>query len=677
MNRFITSALQRKPLQLVRQQAHLSDEPPSRYSALSILDETHAGESSHPIIHPNSSTLHEHDPSSPTLHTTTEAPIRHMSLFDLISFGVGCTIGSGVFVLAGVAARNHAGPSSSISYLLAGLVATLSGLPYAELSAAFPMDGSTYSYAYITLGEVWAVMSSLCQTLEYGVTSAAVARSWGNKFGDFISEGEGGADSVDNEAWWGKVLESGTIVNPMAAVIALACTLVLLCGVQESKFATNMISCLKVALISFMIVGGFLLASPVIPQKDPDNPRPASFSNWDPFAPGGFEGISEAAAILFFAFLGFDMICNLSGEAKNPVKDVPRAVVSTLMIDAVIYMLAVLSLTAMLPYTEISTVSGFPRAFGANGWVWAEKLTAIGEIVTLPLVVLTSIQGQTRLFFAMSKDKLVPKFFSKLSFTPPLFLRFVAPKEEKVGNLTYNLYFCGALIMLLSLLVPFQYLDELISSGALFLFSVTDCCLLTLRYKCPSESFLGTREEIDDRSVFSIVVQRELSLGRIMIILNVFSFASGLSFVYIKLIPLKYALTALFALLAFGVTVYMSWNCKENSTTRFALEGDGYGIGRRRFRTPMVPYLPALGIFANWFMIANIGWVGIVMLSGYLLFGVLVYGTFCSGKSLVNSSTSMFSGGLGGSTKNEDLHEALLLDSEDNFNSGSSRLNIS
>lgn len=321
-----------------------------------------------------------------------------MSLFDLISFGVGCTIGSGVFVLAGVAARNHAGPSSSISYLLAGLIATLSGLPYAELSAAFPMDGSTYSYAYITLGEVWAVMSSLCQTLEYGVTSAAVARSWGNKFGDYISEGDSGADgSVDNEAWWGKVLDSGTIVNPMAALIALACTLVLLCGVQESKFATNVISCLKVLLISFMIVGGFLLASPVIPQQDPDNPRPASFSNWEPFAPGGFEGISEAAAILFFAFLGFDMICNLSGEAKNPVKDVPRAVVSTLMIDAVIYMLAVLSLTAMLPYTEISTVSGFPRAFGANGWVWAEKMTAIGEIVTLPLVVLTSIQAQTSL----------------------------------------------------------------------------------------------------------------------------------------------------------------------------------------------------------------------------------------------------------------------------------------
>ena len=537
------------------------------------------------------------------------------------------------------------------------MVATLSGLPYAELSAAFPMDGSTYSYAYITLGEVWAVMSSLCQTLEYGVTSAAVARSWGNKFVDYVYEGD--ADSGGNASGWAKVLEPGSVLNPMAAVIALLCTLVLLCGVQESKLATNIVSCMKVLLISFMIVGGFILASGIT-----NNTGPASFSNWKPFIPPefGVEGISEASSILFFAFLGFDQICNLSGEAKNPVKDVPRAVVSTLMIDAVIYMLAALSLTAMQPYTEISTVSGFPRAFGANGWIWAEKLTAIGEIVTLPLVVLTSIQGQTRLFFAMAKDKLIPKFFSSLSFAPPICIRCISSKEESVGNLTSNIQFCGVAIVLLALLVPFQYLDDLISAGALFLFSVTDCCLLTLRYKCPSESFLGTVEELDDRSVFSIVaVRRELSLGRLLILLNVFPFASGLCFVYIPMEALKYTLGTVFALLTLGVTIYMWVYCKEQSSTRFALEGDGYGIGRRRFRTPLVPFLPALGIYANWFMIANIGWVGICMLMGYLFVGVLIYGTFCSGRSLVNSG---WSSGLEPRARNEDLHEALLLDDD-------------
>ena len=365
MDRFIDSALQRKPLQLVRKQAHLSDEPPSRYTALSILEATTSGEGTGDSTRLANDGNNNRD-TERTQHT--EAPMRHMSLFDLVSFGVGCTIGSGVFVLAGVAANQHAGPSTCIAYLIAGSISALSGLPYAELAGAFPVDGSTYSYAYITLGEIWAVMSSMCQTLEYGVVSAAVARAWGNKFIDYIREDSSNNEGEDATSGWGTIFEPGSLVNPMASVIAFACTLVLLCGVQESKFATNVISSIKVLLICFMIVGGLLLASPIIPQEDPNNPRPATYSNWTPFVPPEFgaEGIANASAILFFAFLGFDQICNLSGEAKNPVKDVPRAVVITLMIDAVIYMLAALSLTAMMPYADISTVSGFPRAFGAK-----------------------------------------------------------------------------------------------------------------------------------------------------------------------------------------------------------------------------------------------------------------------------------------------------------------------
>eukprot|EP00584_Thalassiosira_punctigera_P015534 CAMPEP_0172546634 /NCGR_PEP_ID=MMETSP1067-20121228/16358_1 /TAXON_ID=265564 ORGANISM="Thalassiosira punctigera, Strain Tpunct2005C2" /NCGR_SAMPLE_ID=MMETSP1067 /ASSEMBLY_ACC=CAM_ASM_000444 /LENGTH=208 /DNA_ID=CAMNT_0013333595 /DNA_START=55 /DNA_END=678 /DNA_ORIENTATION=+ len=187
MSSFAECALSRKPLALVRKQAHLGDEP-SRYTPVAILSPgggEDAGEDA-------STSYFDAAAPPPGGPTTTcgacpsptrarEAPLRHMSLFDLVAFGVGCTIGSGVFVLAGVAAHSYAGPSSCLSYLLAGFVAALSGLPYAELSAAFPMDGSTYSYAYITLGEVFAVVASMCQTLEYGGAGAAVARSWGSK----------------------------------------------------------------------------------------------------------------------------------------------------------------------------------------------------------------------------------------------------------------------------------------------------------------------------------------------------------------------------------------------------------------------------------------------------------------------------------------------------------------
>ena len=329
-------------------------------------------------------------------------------------------------------------------------------------------------YAYITLGEVFAVISSLCQTLEYGASASAVARSWGNKFVDWVREGHSQEDGGEPlPPALEKFLDPGHDINPMAGVIAMLCTLLLLWGVKESKAATNLISMTKVSLVIFMIVSGMVLSSGLVPKGED---APASFSNWNPFIPPEFgpEGIVDGASILFFAYIGFDSICNLSGEVRDPVRNVPRAVVGTLLIDSVVYMLAALSLTAMVPYEDISPVSGFPRAFGANGWIWAEKLTAIGEIVVLPLVVLTSIQSQTRLAFAMSKDRIAPRFFSRLSFSTRTSMCCGKQKEDKIGNLTANLWFCGIVIVLLAVFVPFQYMDKLISSGALLLFSLTD-----------------------------------------------------------------------------------------------------------------------------------------------------------------------------------------------------------
>ena len=586
-----------------------------------------------------------------------------MNLFDLVAFGVGCTVGSGVFVLAGLAASKYAGPASSVSYLLAGFVASLSGLPYAELSAAFPLDGSTYSYAYIALNEGFAVISSLCQvgagvdfellsnsltcgcrnpqlpqTLEYGAAGAAVARSWGNKFVDWVGS--------DDTTALGKFLNPGFGINPMAGVIALICSLILLVGVRESKAATNVVSSTKVLLITFMTISGFLLASGVVPKAEDG---PATFENWSPFFPEEFrpQGIVDGASILFFAYLGFDCICNLSGEAKDPVRDVPRAVILTLAIDGAFYFLAALALTAMQPYSDISAVSGFSRAFGANGWAWAEALCLTGEIIVLPLVVLTSIQSQTRLFFAMSKDRLLPAFFGKLSFSRPCCGGSGGDEDgsskkvdaHAVGNLTRNTQFCGLATVLLATFVPFRYIESLISAGALLLFSITCCCLLTVRYKCPSETYLGL--DIDDNASFlSLAVARsrkELSLGRILLLLNAFSITSGLCFGYVKNSAASYSLSAVFFVLAFMVAHYMSY-FEEASATRFALDRNGYlDRGRRRFRTPLVPYLPSLAIYANGFMIAHVGWQGLAMLATYLAVGVTGYLLFGSGRSLVSS----------------------------------------
>ena len=186
---------------------------------------------------------------------------------------------------------------------------------------------------------------------------------------------------------------------------------------------------------------------------------------------------------------------------------------------------------------------------------------------------------------------------------------------------------------------------------------------------------MGSLAEIDDASVFSIAsvslrVRKELSLGRILILLNMFSFASGLCFAFIPNDAVKWSLTGLFALLTLGVTVYIAVYYPEISSNRFVLDRDGYG--RRRFRTPLVPYLPALGIFMNWFMLANVGWEGIVILICYLFAGVVVYGTFCSGKSIVNESEESEHRSYknrnilpGGRTSPESTLEQALLGSED------------
>ena len=206
--------------------------------------------------------------------------------------------------------------------------------------------------------------------------------------------------------------------------------------------------------------------------------------------------------------------------------------------------------------------------------------------------------------------------------------------------------------------------------------AVHPSCLLILRYKCPSESFLGSARDINENaSIFSVrTVRRELSLGRILILLNVFPFLSGLCYEFVPVDVWRYALTGVFALLTLVIVTYIARCCPEQTATRFALNRDGYAIqGRSRFRTPFVPYLPALGIYMNWFMLANVGWQGIALLIVYLLVGVTAYGVFSSGKSVLHTSYEQDRNGSddgdrhpseGGSlhqlAANQDLQQALL-----------------
>ncbi len=280
---------------------------------------------------------------------------RHLSLFDLVSIGVGGTIGSGIFVLCGYIAHQFAGPATCVSWAIAGAAACLSGICYAELACRMPAAGSSYVYVYASMGELPAVLVAACLSLEYGISASAVARSWGDKVVEWLS--------MDFDVDLSHFV--GDNFNPLATIVSTASVILLMGGVKESKSVTNFFTMTKVAVVVFMAIVGMMLMKPR--------------ENLTPFVPPqyGVAGILRGATSSFFGYIGFDEVCCVAGEAVNPQRNMPLAIIASLTIVTVLYIVAALALTGMQPYGEISEVSGFPVAFQYRGWGWAAQLSAV------------------------------------------------------------------------------------------------------------------------------------------------------------------------------------------------------------------------------------------------------------------------------------------------------------
>lgn len=292
--------------------------------------------------------------------------IKAFGLFDLLCIGVGATVGSGIFVLSGLIARNEAGPSLIFAWLIAGFVCCFSLLSFAELACRFPSSGSSYAFTYVTLGEWPAYLAACCLSLECGVSSSAVARSWGFKFDNFISGKAGEAD--EGVSYYGCGLE-------------VVCVLILLCGANASKLTVNSLTIFKTVLIGFITVAGLSLFCP---------------SNVQVMMPMGIGGVFRGTTSCFFGFVGADEVCCLALECKNPQRDIPIAVVGTVIISTVCYCFASLALVGMVNYTQIDTESCFPMAFRSRGWGWVGDIIAVSELIVLPLVVFVSFLAQPR-----------------------------------------------------------------------------------------------------------------------------------------------------------------------------------------------------------------------------------------------------------------------------------------
>ncbi|MGI5270740.1 amino acid permease [Nonomuraea sp. CA-218870] len=381
---------------------------------------------------------------------------RTMGLWQLTLFSVGATLGTGIFVIPGQAVPK-AGPAVVLAFVLAAITALFSALSYAELAGTIPVAGSSYSYAYATLGELVAWVCGWCLMLEYAVSVAAVAVGWGEYVNAFLESlaGWGLPDAITRSPG-----QDGGVVNLTAILIVLLATWVLLRGASESASANVVFVVIKVAVLLFFCAVAF---------------TGFTAGNFSPFAPMGVAGITAAASQVFFSYIGFDAASTAGEEAKNPRRDLPWAIVLSLVIVTTIYVLVAVAAIGAMPWTDFDP-EGTEASLSliadlATGSTWAGLIISFGAVIAIASVVLTVMYGQTRILFAMSRDGLVPRVFERVS-----------PRRQVPAA---NTLIVTAFVCVLAGLVPLGHLAEATSIGTLFAFAIVNAGVLVLRYRRP------------------------------------------------------------------------------------------------------------------------------------------------------------------------------------------------
>lgn len=385
---------------------------------------------------------------------------RSVGPLSLTAMGVGAIIGTGIFVVIGEGAA-IAGPAVALSFILAAVTCLFSALSYAELASSVPVSGSAYTYSYATLGELVAFIIGWDLILEYGVSVAAVAVGWGANLNLFLEAAFG----VAIPEQLATSPEKGGVFNLPAVLIVLAVTLLLVRGTRESAAVNLVMVVIKLAVLAFFIVAAFLTFD--AGNLDPFYAAPSADS------PGGPAAVVTAAGIIFFAYIGFDAVSTASEESKNPARDLPIAIVGSLVISTVFYVLVAFGAVGLVPSTELGE-SEAPLATALRdgaGLDWAAAVLALGAVIAITSVLLVIFYGQTRIFFAMCRDGLMP---SRLAAVSP---RFGTPARLTI--------IFGVLIALLAAFVPLSEIVKLVNIGTLFAFVLVNLGVIILRYTKP------------------------------------------------------------------------------------------------------------------------------------------------------------------------------------------------
>jgi APA family basic amino acid/polyamine antiporter len=416
---------------------------------------------------------------------------RSLSALNLITLGIGAVIGAGIFTLTGQAAALHAGPAVALSFVVAGITCAFAGLCYAEFASIIPIAGSAYTYGYATLGELVAWIIGWDLTLEYAFGASTVASGWAAYFNSLMQQlgivippsltTTTGNILVKYQGIWMDrmslppgVSDAGLphvtgMFNLVAVVIVLLVTTILVIGIKESANFNSAIVIIKLGIVGvFLVVGGlFLIHHPAVAS-----------ANWHPFVPPadghgnfGWGGIPVAAASIFFAYIGFDAVSTAAQEAKNPQRDMPIGILGSLVVCTILYIAVSLVLTGLVSYKTLNVAAPVALAIDATGVGWGSMLVKVGAVFGLATVMLVMLLGQTRVFFSMSRDGLLPKWASTIH------PRFRTPW---ITTIVF-----GAFAAIMPAFLPIAKLAELVNIGTLLAFTIVCAGVWILRVRNP------------------------------------------------------------------------------------------------------------------------------------------------------------------------------------------------
>ncbi|NNG65714.1 amino acid permease [Caldanaerobacter subterraneus] len=380
---------------------------------------------------------------------------KTLTAIDLIALGIGAIIGTGIFVITGVAAAEKAGPAIVLSFILAGLACAFAAISYAELASMFPIAGSTYNYTYIAMGEFLAWIIGWDLILEYVFALPAISLGWSGYFTNLL-----GSIGINIPAWaansaW-QAPGTGGLINLPAIGILLAIAILNYIGVRETATVNNIGVAFKVFVVLFFIFTAVWYVKP---------------ANWSPFLPYGWAGVFHGAAIIFFAYIGFDAVSTAAEETKNPAKDMPIGILGSLGISTLLYIAVSAILTGVVSYTELNDPAPVAKALNLIGLNWARGLVSLGAIVGITTVLLVMFYGSTRIIFAMSRDGLLPPIFSKV--------------HPKYRTPTLAIYLITIATTLVAGFFPIGVIAELVNIGTMLAFVLTSIATIVLRYTQP------------------------------------------------------------------------------------------------------------------------------------------------------------------------------------------------